>query len=1674
MTIETSRNNPLSQSLSRRTSCGGCVLVGLFSVSLFLSLPAWAQEDAVDVPAVPAPPANPTVAKTEKAEEKKAVTNPVATEKAKEDNAKAEKTTEKDKADAGAKKAVEAEGEKEKEDPQKKKVQNPLNNLIRGIFGGPKPNKPIIPKNPANAKPPGAIKQPANGDEAARDRIDARAPYDPSMAKLLRQAARHIKDARTRDDNEEWKLGMQVLKFVLDPVRKKNGKEQVVENALVRGADGEWTTMREEANRLMGQFPPEILARYREENGGVANQMFKEAKQNGNIDQIVTVATQYFHTPAGTKAANWMGMRHFDHGEFGMAARWFRQLLKHEMDVTTDPSWQLKATVAFHQAGNKSATSELLAKLNGTTLQWGKKNVSPDEFLAGLTSHKGHIPKLDDWPVLLGSASHTGTATGGDPLLLSRWSQPLTNSHKAWEKIDELQDDLVDQGYAPVPAFFPITVNGKAIFRTLRGVRVADVQSGQTLWETRGGITPESLITGLQNQSTVQQETRFFGGPFGGRQMVSNGSMGNVPNERITSLLFRNGTWGGLSSDGEQLFVLEDHAVLIPYGPGDYRAVQGQIQDNLRRDYATNKIVSYNLTTGRPRWEIGGTAMDEPFDRRMAGQYFFGVPVANEGELFAIGERDNEIRLFVLEKETGREKWSQLVAYSDAKIDRDFGRRWWNAQVGVGQGVIVCPTTVGWLIGIDRLNRSVLWAYRYSKTQPDQGSHNPFGSRTNNLVQRSNLNEVWGPSAPVIVGHRVVYTPPEDKVLVCLDLFTGKKLWSKQKEDHVYLAGVFENQAVMVGKSKVAAISMESGSTVWTLSFNQDDGRPSGMGVAVDREYHLPMTSRQLWTVDLRNGKVIKKAELPDGLPLLGNLAMYRGLLLSLGAKGMTAYAQEQAIEKEILARRQKDPNDSWAMLFDANIQVLKENYEPALKLLRNVKWETLDSDLQTRYRDLTVRSLIALIQSDFLQRDAEYTELRGFVQSKDEQLTFRRLTADRLRARGDVQSAFDEYLSLGESDGQLQISRDDDRRVKLSMDRWLRGRFEQLWRGVSGDDRARLDERIASSAEAAQSQGEEASQRFLLLFGFHPQAVQVRRALVEEFALSGDVALAQNQLLKLSRNPDDQVAAIALERLARLFRDHGLSRDANYYYQRLAERFPKTRLTDGKLVTVYLEEMKAAKFFGPVVSEPNSWSDAKIEQTRTGTNYSYYGNQEHDLQYTPYRLPYFQERRLRFFRNHQRLGITKAATDETEWLVPLRRGPSGSQGDLMLSDMSGHVVFVVHYGILHALSPIDKKVLWTKALDPKGTQNVYYSNRQNTPDAMQTLEQLNPTAMLQKVGQQRATLAVVNSNYVCVLGRRMLSVLDTVTGRLLWTKDRLPTQTKIYGTDSFVFLVPSDPSQTIALSAIDGQRVEIPKLGTLFGKTLRVMHEGLVLAESKANNSILGLTRGKTVLRYFDPLEQRDLWKQEYPSKTYLSVMSDDHIVALKPDGHVDLLDMETGKTQTLQGVTEEELRTKTEVRAVSDHDNLYLIINQRRPSNRYGYYSSNDIRTIKVHGLVIAWNRHTGKFLWKQKVKDQQLVLMHFTQSPLLLFNMQQYKQMNNFGYSVMNTMAIDKFTGKVKVDVSVPSNYSNFRVYFLNLGQRSLELRSYQLRLRLTALPPGTAEELAPKNPAPAVAE
>ena len=194
------------------------------------------------------------------------------------------------------------------------------------------------------------------------------------------------------------------------------------------------------------------------------------------------------------------------------------------------------------------------------------------------------------------------------------------------------------------------------------------------------------------------------------------------------------------------------------------------------------------------------------------------------------------LRLWSLNRKTGVPEWSQLIAYSDTKIDLDIARRWMTSQVAVGNGVIVCPTTVGWLVAIDRMRQSVLWAYRYS---PRTSANNPEHEAGSTLLPARELNALWCPSAPVIAGNFVVFTPQDEPLVVCLNIVDGRRVWEKPKDRGLYLAGVFNQLALIVEETGVTAYQLADGKTAWTTRF--DEGvRPSGHGVVANDHFYLP------------------------------------------------------------------------------------------------------------------------------------------------------------------------------------------------------------------------------------------------------------------------------------------------------------------------------------------------------------------------------------------------------------------------------------------------------------------------------------------------------------------------------------------------------------------------------------------------------------------------------------------------------------------------------------------------------------------------------------------------------------------------------------------------------------------------------------------------------------------
>ena len=321
-----------------------------------------------------------------------------------------------------------------------------------------------------------------------------------------------------------------------------------------------------------------------------------------------------------------------------------------------DAKWRLKVALALRESGNATASDELLRRLqqNGADVpvDVGGDSVKPEAWLRRFAGvDQASIPVLQEWLQFLGSSRRTGTAAGGDPLLLSRWFHPTTQNKPVLDQMASLAQDLADSGRAPIPAAFPLMVKDRVAFRTLRGVHVLDAASGRLLWETPGEFSEDALIAGYRSPFDFDNGFAFRRMRGGMWRTDFTGGESGADGHPLTGLLYRNANFGLLASDGARLFVIEDDAVVMHGPAGTGFQLVGDSYENQRRTPG-NRLAAYDLSTGREAWAIGGPANGESFDLPLAGNFFFGAPLVDGGELFVVGERDLDIRLYALDPDT--------------------------------------------------------------------------------------------------------------------------------------------------------------------------------------------------------------------------------------------------------------------------------------------------------------------------------------------------------------------------------------------------------------------------------------------------------------------------------------------------------------------------------------------------------------------------------------------------------------------------------------------------------------------------------------------------------------------------------------------------------------------------------------------------------------------------------------------------------------------------------------------------------------------------------------------------------------------------------------------------------------------------------------------------------------
>ncbi|GIS61805.1 MAG: hypothetical protein CM1200mP2_40300 [Planctomycetaceae bacterium] len=196
-------------------------------------------------------------------------------------------------------------------------------------------------------------------------------------------------------------------------------------DSLFRGKQGRWITVRDEANRLLGQLPESFRETFRTRFGAEATRRLAEAETSGGESEMVEVADRFFHTKAGRQAANRLASRHIDRGRLGLAAFWLDRLLEASDPVASATPWRLKAAWVFHRVGQPERVKTMLAGLSdaGRLTLPGGREVGRAQWLGPARPAIVPEPVLRDWPVFFGSPGRRGRPTA-DPVVALSMAPP--------------------------------------------------------------------------------------------------------------------------------------------------------------------------------------------------------------------------------------------------------------------------------------------------------------------------------------------------------------------------------------------------------------------------------------------------------------------------------------------------------------------------------------------------------------------------------------------------------------------------------------------------------------------------------------------------------------------------------------------------------------------------------------------------------------------------------------------------------------------------------------------------------------------------------------------------------------------------------------------------------------------------------------------------------------------------------------------------------------------------------------------------------------------------------------------------------------------------------------------------------------------------------------------------
>lgn len=1220
------------------------------------------------------------------------------------------------------------------------------------------------------------------------------------------------------------------------------------------------------------------------------------------------------------------------------------------------------------------------------------------------------VPAFDPSPMLDPNldASQSATSWIGAELAALFNTQPQTQSRSL-----------------PLPGFFPVTTADLVIFRGYGGVyavaardhvhRGRAVAAGETRWVARTQFGLHQLQSQGQVGGVDAETARQVAGWWQTYKMTQSGSV-LYENPQIGTLAHDGQT---------VYYIDDVAVPPPPYAqnmdfnggmPGGGMVRQGgPLADAVR----AGELAAVDIGTGQIVWHLGRfdakplnlvnpsqvlpPATEEDADKVTSAFHlclnavFLGPPLPLNGRLYVLIEQAGVIRLLCLdpknltpvqflanvEKEVAGEPgkppppkkreveqvsrsfptlvWQQKLGRPNNPFPVDSTRRYQGAFLAAGDGILVCPTNSGAVIGVDMMSRSLLWAHAYRKLEGSENAGMGMGGRRGGIRAMPDGTPItgqqlpqhrWRAAAPVVVGGRVVLAAFDSAKLECLDIRTGKVLWATDRKDtDLYVGGVVNDRVIVVGKDEVRAypLAAEPGDVkpAWTAKL--EGAVPTGHGVAGAGVYYLPVrpanagkdgaAPAEIWSVNADTGAVGPKtaararAADPAGNTLvqygLGNLVYQDGLVIAQSPVEVAVYPQLEVKRAEMDRRLAANPKDPAGLADRGELLLDEGKVKEAVADLREATRNDPPEAVRRRLRDKLYAAYTELARRDFAAAEpylGEYAALcevstdgadDPFEKKRREDQTVRRkqnylyLLAKGREGQGRLADAFDTCLALaGLGGGADLFDLPDDPGVKIRGDVWARGRIDGMIRQAA-DPAAKknLEDRVNKEWAAVQAGNDPARLReFVAVFGpYFPAGAAAELRLAETLLADGAeeaVREAQVHLGYLRASAaEPAVRARATEMLAGVMTKNGLMEDAVGLYLQLGREFAEVPVRDGKNGADYLTDLLTDKRLLPYLEPARYPLPPRVRVEDRKENGGVALPVGFDVEPDGELFPAF--RRLRFIVDAAASGNgtwTLRAVDRTTG-VERCRFPDIAPPQMHNGSLAGARLVLAsgHLLLVHVGQ-------WVYCLDLAEKRERWRENllgpaaagvQQSAPEVRGN----GGDAVVRFTDGTEVTIAVgrsavLQTGYVALLTKDGLKAYEPGTKRELWARKQVPDRCHLYGDARSLVLVERGVPGRPTHTRVLRAVDGLPVDGAPdLGKELARAEPYLVFGKDALLYE--NTPAGGRVFRLLDLTTGKEAWRREFPPRSvYVRSADPEWCGCLTPEGVLEVVSAKTGKT--------------------------------------------------------------------------------------------------------------------------------------------------------------------------------